>query len=300
MQHERTFSEELKHQFNHGGMHIRLIFINLSFFVLIKLLMVFGKLTMNSAFDSILYNGFTLQTDFDKMAWLPLGLITNMFSHIEFLHFALNMLFLYLVGGMFRQFFTDRRLLHVYIVGGLFGGVFELVAHWVFPIFIGQNSYVLGASGAVMALLFAIIVYRPNLQVNLFGIIPVRLFWLGIGYIVIELVQMIGIDKTAHFAHIGGAIVGALSVANLYSSSNIINQTEKWHQQILTIFKNRKSKTHLKAEKGGARMKSDEAYNMSRKENQEQIDKILDKISKSGYESLTKAEKEFLFSQGKK
>ncbi|MNV25521.1 Rhomboid family protein [compost metagenome] len=211
------------------------------------------------------------------------------------------MLFLYFAGSLFRQFFSDRRMLHVYVVGGIFGGFCELIAHQLS----GMDAIVVGASGSIMALFIAIAFYRPNITINLFGIIPLKIYIIAILYLVGDLVQTLDSDGTAHFAHLGGALVGFLSIQNLHSSSNIINWTESIHQKVLAYFSGRKTdrkkRSKMKVQSGGSRtVKSDEEYNMDAKVRQARIDKILDKISKSGYESLTKAEKDFLFSQSNK
>lgn len=295
---DRSLSEELKFQFKNGGMHIRLIFINVVVFLLIILLGLIGKITNQEyLFDLIKDKGFALQTNLSDLAVAPYGFITSIFSHFSPLHLLFNMVFLYFAGNMFRQFFSDRRMLHVYVVGGLAGGLAEVIAHQ----FMSQYPAIIGASGSIMALFIAMAVYRPNIQVSLFGIIPVKLYVIALIYVIADLAQTLTSDGTAHFAHLGGALIGFLSVQNLHSSSNIINWTESLHQRILSYFANRKNKRpKMKAQKGGRVVKSDEEYNMDAKAKQQKIDKILDKISKSGYESLTKAEKDFLFSQSNK
>lgn len=295
---DRSLSEELKFQFKNGGMHIRLIFINVVVFLIIILLGFIGKITHQEyLFDFIKDRGFALQTNLSDLALAPYGFITSIFSHFSPLHLLFNMIFLYFAGNMFRQFFSDRRMLHVYVVGGLAGGLAEVIAHQ-FGI---HYPAVIGASGSIMALFIAMAVYRPNIQVSLFGIIPVKLYVIALIYVIADLAQTLSNDGTAHFSHLGGALIGFLSVQNLHSSSNIINWTESLHQRILSYFVNRKNKRpKMKAQKGGRVVKSDEEYNLDAKAKQQKIDKILDKISKSGYESLTKAEKDFLFSQSNK
>lgn len=295
MQNDRTLSEELKFQFRFGGMHIRLIFINALVFLAMLFLGMAGRVSHSEWIDWVMIKFFTLQTDPREWMYAPLGLITSIFTHFEFFHFLFNMIFLYFAGSLFKQFFSDRRMLHVYVVGGIVGGICELIVNQ----FLGRGSIVLGASGSIMALFIAIAVYRPNITVSLF-IFPVKIYILALIYVVSDLAQTINHDGTAHFAHLGGALIGFLSVQNLHASSNIINWTESLHQRILGFFDGRK-KPRMKAQKGGGRVvKSDEEYNMDAKARQERIDKILDKISKSGYESLTKAEKDFLFSQSNK
>lgn len=294
---DRSLSEELKFQFKHGGMHIRLIFVNAIVFLLIILLGLIGKITGQAdLFELINDKGFALQTNLRDLAYTPYGFITSIFSHFNFLHFLFNMIFLFFAGNMFRQFFSDRRMLHVYVVGGIAGGLFEVIVQQ----FTEQYPAVIGASGSIMALFIAMAVYKPNIQVNLFGIIPVKLYVIALIFLVSDLVQMSQIDGIAHFSHLGGALIGFLSVQHLHSSSNIINWTESIHQRVAAYFSGNRQRRKMKVQKGGRVVKSDEQYNMDAKAKQERIDKILDKISKSGYESLTKAEKDFLFSQSNK
>ncbi len=294
---DRSLSEELKFQFKFGGMHIKLIFVNSLVFLAMLFLGLASQASNSEWIDWVRINIFTLQTDPHKFMYAPLGLITSIFTHFEFFHFLFNMIFLYFAGSLFKQFFSDRRMLHVYIVGGIVGGICELIANQ----FLGKGAVVLGASGSIMALFIAISVYRPNITISLFGVFPVKIYVLALIYIVSDLAQTINNDGVAHFAHLGGALIGFLSVRNMHSSSNIINWTESIHQRVLNFFAGRKNKSsRMKAQKGGRVGKTDEQYNMDAKAKQERIDKILDKISKSGYESLTKAEKDFLFSQSNK
>jgi hypothetical protein len=155
-----------------------------------------------------------------------------------------------------------------------------------------------------MAIFAAMAFHRPRLQVNLFGIIPVPLIALA-GFFILTDILSLGLnDGTAHFAHLGGVVIGMVSVQNLYNKNNIISIYSSLMKRITDFLKNLfSSNSKLKVKKGGATrgpaFKTDEEYNFDKKKRQEKIDLILDKISKSGYDSLTKAEKEFLFDQSK-
>lgn len=298
MQTERTFIDELSYQYRHGGMHIRLIFINTVVFLTI----VIGSLITGNKGNGIFTDIFALQASYTGLLHQPWGLFTSIFAHFNFLHFLMNMLFLYFVGRIFLQFFTGRRLLHVYIVGGIVGGLAEVVSQEV--IGTAGNVAIVGASGSIMALFLAVAVYRPKLQVNLFGLLPVPLMLIAGLYLLSDLMKIGSGDLTAHFAHLGGALIGFLSVTNLHSSANIINLSESLGQRFLKFFGGVfRPRQKMRVERGGGdgirAGKTDEQYNIEKKERQKKIDVILDKISKSGYESLTKAEKEFLFSQSK-
>lgn len=304
MNGQRTLFEELKYQLKFGGTHIQLLFINAAVFIFIGVITVIGRLTNNEeATQSILAQIFTLDTDFAGFIKSPWTIVTSIFAHFSFLHFLSNMLFLYFSGSMFIQFFTGRRLIHVYVLGGVFGGIFELIAHALFPAFANPQlqTVIVGASGSIMAIFVAMAFYRPNLQVNLFGLFPVRLIVIAGLYILYDVLSIGAKDNIAHFAHIGGIVVGYLSIKNMQSSKNIINFSEKITQKFMLYFADfGKKSVKMKVEKGGKRIKTDEEYNLEAKQKQAAIDKILDKIAQSGYESLTKKEKEFLFSQSNK
>jgi len=308
MQTERTFIEDLKHQYKYGGMTIRLLFINSAIFILIQLLMVFGRLIMGEGFkaeiEGALSHIFTLNTDLKSFLLEPWGLFTSIFAHFTFIHFILNMLFLYFSGRMFEQLFNQKRLLYTYIIGGMAGGILEIIAHLIFPGLQSEKIVIVGASGSIMAIFTALAFYRPNLQVNLFGIFPIRLIFVAGFFILTDLISLGLKDGTAHFAHIGGAIIGMVSVQNIHSNSNFLNRIQMIGDKIVDFFRKMfGSNKKLKVKKGGntrsTQFKSDEEFNMEAKERQKRTDAILDKISKSGYESLTKAEKEFLFNQSK-
>jgi membrane associated rhomboid family serine protease len=305
MQTERTFIDDIKYQFRYGGMTIRLLILNAAVFIGIQLFMVIGRLIggeLSGVIDALLRTIFALQTDlFDFLAH-PWGLVTSIFSHFGFFHFLFNMIFLYFSGRMFEQLFDQKRLLYTYLLGGIFGGLFELLAHAIFPALQGSSIVVVGASGSIMAIFTAIAFYRPNMTVMLFGLFPVRIIIIAGLFILSDLVSLGMPDNTAHFAHIGGVVLGMLSIRTLHSSRNIINRAQTIGDKVSLFLQGVFSrKPKMKVTKGGGRnIKKDEDYALEAKLRQEKIDKILDKISKSGYDSLSKAEKDFLFQQSKK
>lgn len=306
MQTENNFFDELKHQYKFGGMTIRLIFINLIVFLVIGITEVLARLLGGTAGVYISYytsQTFTLQTDAWGFITHPWGLFTSIFAHYSFMHLLWNMIFLYFSGKMFEQVFDQKRMLYTYILGGLFGGVFEVLAHLIFPGITSNTGGVIGASGSVMAILIALAFHKPKMEVSLFGLFKLRLIFLALFFLIRDLLSLGADDGVAHFAHFGGAILGILSIQHLYSSSNIVNVAHRIGDKIGHFFKvilNPTKTPKMKVSKGSARtqqFKSDEQFNVEKKERQRKTDIILDKISKSGYESLTKEEKDFLFKQ---
>jgi hypothetical protein len=145
-----------------------------------------------------------------------------------------------------------------------------------------------------MAIFTALAFYQPNIQVSLFGIFPIRIYFLALFFLFKDLINIGTDDQIAHFAHLGGAIFGLLSIQNLHSSKNILTRLEGVLLRIISFFKPKE-----KVKRTKTRFKTDEEFNHEKHLKQVKMDQILDKISKSGYDSLTKAEKDFLFNQSK-
>ena len=302
---DKNIFQDLKYRFQFGGMHVKLLFVNAIVFIFIGFLHVFtrllGDVEIQQSTAILLHDIFALQADFLGLITKPWGLITSIFSHFEFMHFLFNMLFLFFAGQLYEQLFGGKKLLNIYILGGIAGGILEIVAHELFPALSNSQSIVVGASGSIMAIFIATAMYRPNTKIMLFGILPVRIIVLAGAYFIYDLLSLGMPDGTAHFAHIGGGIIGVISVKTMDKPNNILTRFARFTDKIFTIFKRDffKKKNTLNVERGG-RPLTDEEYIARKKENQAKTDAILDKISKSGYESLTSKEKEFLFKQSNK
>lgn len=295
-QQQRSIPDELKHQYKTGGVMIKLIFINSIIFLIINILGVVARLSGGSVqlfLGEFIYNVFYLQSDLKSLATHPWGLFTYFFSHQGFLHLASNMIMLYVFGRIFIQFLSQKRLLYTYILGGIFGGLLEVVSQF-FPTM--EAVPLIGASGSVMAVMVAIAAHKPYLELNFFNIFKPKLYAVAGIFFILDFISLGLRDGTGYFAHIGGAVIGYVSVQQLKSSTNIVNMAQRFGEWFLSLFR---KKPKLSVEKGDARRMSDEEYNADKKRRQEQVDKILDKISKSGYESLSKKEKDFLFKQSK-
>lgn len=293
MQQKRNLFEELKHQISHGTMTNRLVILNILVFLLIHLLFAFNKILGVETFEIIVQNLFTLEATIYGVLAMPWGLLTNIFAHIELMHLFSNMIFLYFAGNLFERYFNSRMLLITYLFGGILGGLAEVMsATFIFP---EGFHYVLGASGSVMAIFAALAFYSPNTKIYLFGMVPVRLFILALFFLATDLIA-IGdtTDHVAHFAHLGGALFGLFAMQNLNTPKNILSiidsrytKIERWLKGLRTS----RQKTRT--------VKTDEEYNFAKKTRQDKTDRILDKISRSGYDSLNKEEKDFLFNQSK-
>lgn len=209
-------------------------------------------------------------------------IFTYMFTQKGFFHLLFNMLWLYWLGLIFLDFLNKRQFIFTYLAGGLMGAALYLLAFNFIPALSGnvQNSILLGSSASVMAVVVATATLVPNFTIQLLLLGSVKLKYLALAYFVLDLVG-IGSEPGGSIAHIGGAILGFVYIRQLNGGTDFS-----------TIFK-RKSK--LKVVKN----KQAETRQLTIPD-QEAIDRILDKISQSGYDSLTKGEKEQLFKASKK
>jgi len=287
MENNRNFLSELKHELLKGKMNHRLLIINVAVFILIQIWLAIGRL--GGASDDIIYHIFTLDPNFSRLLYHPWGILTSIFSHFDFIHLLFNMVFLYFAGKIYEDIFDSKRLLITYIIGGIFGGLAEIIIQSLFfPL--KESALVVGASGSIMAIFVAVAFHSPNMKVQLFGRFSIRLYFVALFFLIQDIIGIGKNDGVAHFAHLGGAIFGILSVQN----STLLNRIETG---FTSLFKGKFGTS--KKQQPKSRFKSNEDYNQERREQQIQTDKILDKISKGGYESLTKQEKDFLFKQSK-
>lgn len=202
--------------------------------------------------------------------------VSYSFLHADVMHLLFNMLMLYLFSMLFFTFFNNKQFLKAYFLGGIAAGFFYfLVAN-----IIGLQSYVVGASGAVMAVFFTVVGYKPDMRVNVI-ITTIPIYYIALLSLGLDLFQLFFENAGGHLAHIGGSIFGFCYGKYLGGFS-------------VSSLKKSKVKTNLRT----VHNKINQTKNNSADNSvQKQIDVILDKISKSGYDSLTKEEKEFLFKQ---
>jgi len=236
------------------------------------------------------------------LAGQPWSLFTYMVLHENIWHILFNMLWLYWFGRIFLQYLTQRQLLATYLLGGLAGGLVYIFAYNVFPVFgpVLAESYALGASASVMAIVTAIAFYVPDYTISLLLIGRVRILYLAIALFVFDFFMIPSGNAGGHIAHIGGALFGVVLVKLVWRKSfrSSLRFTNPFAGIFDSIFGKRSRKSG--DEQPQSRPLTDDEYNRQRAENQRRIDVILEKISRGGYESLTREEKEILFRSSKK
>ena len=280
--------DDLKLQYKTGGMVQKLIFWNIGCFLL--------SLVFFYSFSVVKFQiptWIALSSDFGTFIRTPWTLITFNFFHAGFLHLIFNLMVLHFSGRLFSTYFTDKQLLGVYVLGGIFSGITFVLSY----IFIGKAGLLVGASGAIMAILIATATYAPFmlLRIPLIGI--VKLWHVAFVILLVDLIQM-PLDNTGgHLAHLGGALFGFIYIKLLQSGKDFTKPFTTLLDTFANLFKPKK-KTPFKKIHRNTTKKVVNSFT-EKDITQKQIDDILDKISKSGYDSLTKEEKEFLFKAGK-
>jgi membrane associated rhomboid family serine protease len=293
--------DEIKSTFKNGSVITRLIYVNLAVFLFIRALYVFFYL-FKTEYDFIQW--LALPSDISVLASRPWTLFTYMFLHFDFLHILFNLLWLYWFGKIFLMYFDEKKLFGTYLFGGLTGGILYLLAYNFFPAFSSEavNSLLLGASASIIAIVVAAAIYVPNLKLNLllissiFG--PIKIIWIALISLFIYFLGITGSNAGGNIAHLGGALWGFIYMVQLKRGFDILKGFNRLLALITPIFKKR-SKLRIKYNKNQTRNLTDWEYNKKRKNEDEQINQILDKIAQKGYDSLTRSEKELLFQMGK-
>jgi membrane associated rhomboid family serine protease len=292
-----TIWNEIKSSFKEGGALIKLIYINIAVFVIINLIRAFMFIAgMNMEVWEKLVNMLSVPAYLPNLIYQPWSLISYMFFHIDFLHILFNLLWLYWFGKIFLAFLDQKKLVTVYLWGGIVGALLYIVSYNIFPVFSPAltHSFALGASASVIAIVVAISFYNPNYKIFLMFFGSVRLINIALITIVIDLLS-IGISNPGgHIAHLGGALFGYLYISGLrkgYKAPKFLSSAATFFSNLFT------RKPKMKVMYG--RPESDYDYNKKKVKEQAEVDHILEKIAKGGYESLSKKEKETLFKSSK-
>lgn len=243
----------------------------------------------NSSFSNWL-TFFELSADINTVLTRPWTIITYGFFHGSLGHIFWNMLLLYIAGGLMLNLFKARLLLNTFFVGIVVGGLIYLLSYNIFPAFQSRSSMLIGSSAGVMAVLVFMASYMPNSPIRVF-MFSVPLKYVALLFIFLDVVQIPTSNAGGHIAHLGGALWGYLYQREFLKGNDI----GAWFMRMVDAFTSLfdVSKPKKKTTKRTRSTKTASGVD------QKKVDAILDKIAASGYESLTKAEKEYLFRAGK-
>ena len=298
-----SIRDEIKGSFRHGSSLTRLIYVNAIIFLIIKIIEVIGVLSARPALAPSVVTFLAVPASISALADKPWTPVTYMFTHQGFIHLIFNMLWLWWFGKIFLSYLDQRKLVSLYVMGGLAGALLYIAVFNIFPAFAGavHVSVALGASASVMALVIATAIYLPDLELHLLFFGRIKLKYLALITFLITSVFDFSVNTGGKIAHIGGALMGLGYGYGLKNGKDIGAWLNSIFDFFVTLFRpGKKLKVSYKKPKADYNYKkprTDYEYNQIKAERQKAIDHILDKISKGGYDSLTREEKEILFNE---
>lgn len=292
-----TIITDLKETFRRGNICIQLIYINVAAFVLTTLAEVLFQLFNRSIAGT--FEWLELPASLLRFSMQPWSLLTYMFMHAGFMHILFNMLWLYWFGTLFLNLFSARHLRGVYLLGGICGGLLYMVAYNLFPYFrpMTDYSFMLGASASVLAIVAATAYREPDYPIRLLLFGAIRLKYLALIVIGTDLLFITSSNAGGHIAHLGGALSGLWFAASLSKGTDPTAWINRCWDALTSLFSPKPRKPKMKIHYG---RQKDYDYNARRKAQSDEIDHILDKLKKSGYDSLTTEEKKSLFDASKR
>jgi membrane associated rhomboid family serine protease len=289
--------EDLKLQFKIGGVVTKLIFWNIALFAIPSI--VFGLLHLFRVEINFL-SYVSLSSNPVDLLWKPWSIISYAFFHAGIFHILFNLLMLNFAGRLFLTFFTQKQLLSLYFVGSIFAGIIYMLGYLFIPALVNVNTEMVGASASVMAILFATVAYSPFMEMRLMFFGNVKLWHIAMVLIAVDLIQLPMNNTGGHLAHLGGAFFGYIYIQQLKNGRDICGWFSAILDALVNLLSGKKAMPFKKVHRNYNQPITKNVSKIVTKDKaQQQIDEILDKISQSGYDSLNKEEKEFLFKAGK-
>ena len=289
--------DEIRSSFRQGNYLIRLIYINVAVFLAILILSAISFLMKNPLITDKAIGILAVPASLKILLVKPWTIVSYMFTHKDIWHILFNMLWLYWFGKIFLEYLDQKKLVAVYLLGGISGAIVYIFSYNIFPVFEDQISVsvAIGASASVMAVVMAIAAYVPSYTIQLFLFGRIRIIYVALTIFVLTSIMEFPVNSGGKLAHIGGALFGYLYILNMKRGRDIGKGINRIIDSLATFLKpGKKMKVTYK------KPVTDYDYNKVKAEHQAKINIILDKISKGGYDSLTKEEKETLFRESQK
>lgn len=286
-----------KNQIRRGDLLSILIVVNIAVFLCVRFVDILWLLLTNRSMSGWLQY-IELPSSLPTFLTQPWSLLTYMFLHYDVWHVVFNLLWLYWFGKIFLNFFDSRKLCGIYLLGGIFGALFFMLAYNIFPYYatMASGSYLLGASASVMAVVFGVSFYAKDAEVMLFLFGRIKIYYLALLTLLLDLFSITSGNAGGHLAHIGGALFGILFALQMRAGKDLTRPLNRLIDKIVDLF-SFKPKMKVTYQK---KRENDYEYNARKQKEATQIDAILDKIKQSGYQSLSSEEKKQLFDASKK
>ncbi len=292
---------DFKYQLKNGTIISKLLIINILVFLIQSIIYLFFTLSGNEDTFANILSWFYFpkylirENSANDLISKPWSIITYQFFHSprSILHILFNMLYLYFFGRILVDFLNKKFVLPLYLTGGIVGAIVFMLTYNLSPAFKDQDAVLLGASASILAIVVAAATLVPDFTVFMILIGPVKLKYIALFAIVVDMVSISArINEGGHLSHLGGALTGYLYILSYQRGKNWFGWWPKFEEKIAGLFERKKPKVAFVNQKPGTPAASKKQKDAN---NQKRMDEILDKIAKSGYDSLSKAEKEFLF-----
>ena len=291
-----SITDDIKHQLNYGNIVVKLIVLNTSVFLAYSLFFLFDFFSQNNHTVSFIAEWFYAHSSWTQSLHKPWTLLTHQFFHLGIFHWLFNMLWLYWFGEVFMLYLSEQRVVPLYLLGGVGGWLTYALAYHLVPVLqpMAEASLLAGASASIMAIAFAAAALHPQHKFNLFLFGQVPILYVALGGLLIDMLNIPRGGAGTYFAHLGGALVGYGYIKLLRAGFDFFAPLDFMQQKYTALFQRKKMNV--------VHSTQTRTLQVSKKETDEQqrVDAILDKISRSGYDSLTKDEKDFLFHFSKK
>ena len=290
----KNILNDIKLNFTNGTSFTKLLYLNLGVFLLLKILISIGFLFKINDVSYFIEKFLALPSNTSELIRKPWTLITYMFVHTDIFHILFNMIWLHFGSKIFLQYFNGKQLISSYFLGGIFGGLIYLLSFNIFPVFseLAHTSTIIGASASVLAIFISIATYTPQFRIQFPFIGSIKIKYIALTLVLLDFLSISPMNPGGHIAHIGGALFGYLYIIILRRGIDI---SVNFYRFISYFQKSKLIRTHKKR----SNTSNDSSYIKKKNQIQNKINSILEKISKSGYDSLSKEEKEILFKESK-
>lgn len=293
-----SITNDLKHHFRYGNMVMKLIFVNGGVFVFFGLFYLLSFLIQNNSAYQFLLIKLEMPASLNTLLYQPWSLLSYMFLHTGLFHFVFNMLWLYWFGEIFVMYLGDKKVLPLYLLGGIAGAAVYVLAYNLLPAFkpVVNVSLMLGASASIFAIVFAAATLAPDYEIKLAILGVIRIKYVALFSLLLDIINIPYGNAGGYIAHIGGALCGFLYIKSLQGGFDWSSPFNKIFDSTASLVK---PKSNVRVAYKNTDYKKTTISKIGKSE-QARVDEILDKIARSGYDSLTKEEKDFLFNYSKK
>lgn len=287
---------DIKREFFSGNVVSQLIIINVLVFVVINLVTVAIFLASGSTVNPVL-PWIMIPADVVQLLKRPWTLLTHMFAHFGIWHLLFNMLWLFWFGKIIQEFIGNKKILPLFIYGGLCGAALLIISYNIFPGLQSDLPYVsaLGASAGVLAIVVAAATLVPDYTVFLLFFGAVKIKYIALFMVILDMVSIPGLNSGGRIAHLGGALFGYVFIKQLQVGHDWSKPFNNFLDAMAGLFRKKEPRMVYKTDSQERKRKQSDYP----QDKQQQVDAILDKIARSGYDSLSKEEKEFLFKVSK-